>query len=669
MRRGTVLFAVVVALALGALVVVGLLSRAVSRVEESRARLDQLQARTLAQSGLDAVLVEFASQRGELLAGAEPVLTAEWSVPLGAGGGMGGGAGGGPGGVTTWGRVRLIPVSGAGDGDGAGEVDDAAGGDGARVGGLAMSEAAKLDAGALPREVLARALGAGAADRIVAARGPRGDRLASVGEVLERGGLAMGQVVEPRAAGDERGAGEATTAEVTSGDNVFERRRAAGVARAGEATGEAALPGARVEDLLTVFAFDAIGLAPRRGDRETGELAVIDSPGRVEPEDADRFTRAVRAALDGVLDGGAGEDAGEDARDEAREDSRDARAAGDGDADRPESLIARRRGEGEGSRAGGRAGARGAGRDVGAMLATAFAREKPPKSTAELVRALRAASVPPSAWKVAWAVRFEDDLFARGRVDVTRASALVLSVLPGFDAEIAAEVVERRGSLSSERLSDPTWLVQEELLTPEAFEAAADWIAVRSLVWRVRIEAEVLDGGMDGASSDGEPTRRARVVLDAVIDAADSRVRVAYVRDASLDDALARVARAARSGARDAEEAGLDQVRDDLRGADEVAAGEADGGGADGGRRASGDEARSRADRRRSETRGAEGRGDRRGSRSAAADRAGADDEPRDGTGDGDGSDAGGSGEAGGAGGAGLGRRDNRIGRWKGGGG
>ncbi|HYE01751.1 MAG TPA: hypothetical protein VD963_00810 [Phycisphaerales bacterium] len=128
------------------------------------------------------------------------------------------------------------------------------------------------------------------------------------------------------------------------------------------------------------------------------------------------------------------------------------------------------------------------------------------------------------------------DPFAAGRVDVLRAPVAVLACIPGIDAEGAQRLVRVRDGLDERARTTPAWLVLEKVITPEQFVEAADFVTCRSLQWRV-----VVEGGFQAARPTGEPPDAAgetpltdRVVLEAVIDVAAPRPRVAYLRDITL---------------------------------------------------------------------------------------------------------------------------------------
>ncbi len=154
------------------------------------------------------------------------------------------------------------------------------------------------------------------------------------------------------------------------------------------------------------------------------------------------------------------------------------------------------------------------------------------------------------------------DHYLPGRVDLNTASAEVLASVPGIDEAAAGRIVGLRGRLDEDMLRSITWPAVEEVLTPEQFQAASDHLTTRSMQWRVRVEAgfetvSEVSQGLDGAKVGNAPKLRDRIVLEAVIDVASERPRVAYLRDITLLD-TAREA-FARSGAGEAQPAEIKQ--------------------------------------------------------------------------------------------------------------
>lgn len=160
-----------------------------------------------------------------------------------------------------------------------------------------------------------------------------------------------------------------------------------------------------------------------------------------------------------------------------------------------------------------------------------------------------------------WAVFLDffttcNDEFRLGRVDVNRADASVLACIPGIDEAAARKIVAAREALSPQSRMDVAWPAVEGIVSREDFQKAADWLTVRSMQWRIRVEAGISTeaeghggiGGLSGASGLGpaasaavpdegewrdaaDAPLRYPVILEAVIDVSGRRPRVAYLRD------------------------------------------------------------------------------------------------------------------------------------------
>lgn len=402
----------------------------------------------------------------------------------------------------------------------------------------------------------------------------------------------------------------------------------------------------RVRDAISVGAFDPIGLW--NGD----SVVRVDLSGAVDSGEVGEVARQIEdvfGTMDTTASAGHGATEGGGAASELEGRSREDEETSKGQAAR-----------------------------VGDLIAKVFDSEAPPTTSSELLRAMRRAGAAPSMWRLAWGVRFSDDLYSRGRVDINRAPREVLAAVPGIEAAAAESIVSRREGMSADALTDPTWPAREGILTPEQLEQAADWITTRSLQWRVRIEAAVLDvkdGGAEdraGESVEGEARRPMGVVtLEVIVDAAADRVRVAYLRDVSLEDAVARMEQHQRAG----EEESVKTEEDVESEPSDAAAHTPRGAGA-------GREATTRSERMAERARGdAEGgrvrRGDARARRAAGNLRG----DGGGGSGRGGGGEEGTEASGGGARGAGeageraeklkrparreLEARDNRTGRWR----
>ena len=129
------------------------------------------------------------------------------------------------------------------------------------------------------------------------------------------------------------------------------------------------------------------------------------------------------------------------------------------------------------------------------------------ENDASLVDILRQFNVPPREWAgVLDVFTSTSDPYLMGRVDLSRASRVVLGCLPGFEDDGTTEnAISVREGLDDETLNSVTWLASEEVLTPAQFATCVDLVTTRSMQWRVRIEAGLLSvdhqlsfGGGDG---------------------------------------------------------------------------------------------------------------------------------------------------------------------------
>lgn len=437
-RGGSAIFAVLMLLVIGVIIVASVLVSADAAGTSTESERQRTQSRALAWSGVQAVMAELAEQREGLLDGLDPELTEEWSLfTLDDG---------------SRGIVRLLDL----DPEGAS---------------LVASENAKLDLNTATAEMLALVPGLDEtlAGRIVEARGAQ--PFGSVEELLGIEGVTPDMVYGTSFAED---------------DGLF------GVAApAAPGFADAAVSGGGVGDYLTVFSFDPNVQVGVQGEREhRGKLRVnLDQGWSDALEDAiiERFDANVAQLVKQLIDGG-----------------------------------------------------------------QTF------KNDGELAGVLLDRGVDPEGWSTVFDVfSTTDDEFLAGRVDVNRAGPDVLACVPGITPERAAAIVDMRGMIDAESRLLPTWLLQEGLIEPEAYAEAADWVTARSMQWRVRIEVGVMPGegagfdeGFGGfdeslpmtmddlAASWDEPPEMDRLlhrmVVEAVIDVASSRPRVAYLREVTL---------------------------------------------------------------------------------------------------------------------------------------
>ena len=147
-----------------------------------------------------------------------------------------------------------------------------------------------------------------------------------------------------------------------------------------------------------------------------------------------------------------------------------------------------------------------------------------------------------------------DDEYLVGRVDLLTAPPEVLACIPGFDDDIAASIVDARERLDDESRLTIVWPLSQGLITPEQLRDSSDHVTTRAMQWRVRVEvgfrraddfapASVFEPADDiaGFGDDEEPLE-SRMVIDAIIDVASERPRVAMMRDVTHLDSATRLA-------------------------------------------------------------------------------------------------------------------------------
>jgi hypothetical protein len=188
------------------------------------------------------------------------------------------------------------------------------------------------------------------------------------------------------------------------------------------------------------------------------------------------------------------------------------------------------------------------GREDGERVASTIAPERGPASLADLLAALERGGVEEGVWgEVVDACEGAPARFRAGRVDLLRATPEVLGSLPGLDQAAAERIVATRGTLDAERRRSPMWLLSDSVVSREQFGRLVDVVSCRSLQWRVRIEAGIeAPGDSQARAGDlAELPLEGRVVLEAVLDVAGTRPRVAWLRDVTYETAAAMTAAAA----------------------------------------------------------------------------------------------------------------------------
>jgi len=165
----------------------------------------------------------------------------------------------------------------------------------------------------------------------------------------------------------------------------------------------------------------------------------------------------------------------------------------------------------------------------------------------DIVRVLIRFGVDSSNWaEILDAFTTTADPYLLGRVDVMRAPAAVLAVVPGLDEETAQRIVDaREAQRQSGGSANTAWLVEEEVISADAYADAVDWLAARSLQYRLVIATWEEDArssaGFDDLAvpdelaafdeNDEHDARERLRVTEVVIDLAAPRPRIALLRD------------------------------------------------------------------------------------------------------------------------------------------
>lgn len=465
--RASVIVAVLLLLVIGVIVSASVLGSAAAAASATQADLKRTQARALAWSGVQAVMAQLASQRNDILQGAFPDVTAQWSLYTDTDG--------------TEAVVRLLDVSPA---------DPST---------LLASENAKLDLNSATIEMLEAVPGIDQtlAEKIVALRDAQPMR--SVESLLGVAGVDAHLLYGlPASTADFASPGG-----FSSPDGSFLGDAGIGGQAGGDALaqsnagmmGDGPMAANALVQLCTVYAFDPNVQLGLDNDGETlGQQRV-----NLQVSWSDQLGEAIAQRINQQA------------------------------ADMVKGLI---QGKQDFS------------------------------SDSQLVKLLIGAGVKPEDWSLVFDVfTTRDDMYLPGRVDINRAPVEVLAAVPGIDQEHAEMIVEHRSSLDQAAKQSVVWPVVEGVLEPQAFVDAVDWLTTRSMQWRVRLEAGFRAGepGMDpvgnasvqsdqanipmtlddltasfDAPSEDEQALDHRIVLEAVIDIASERPRVAYLREMTV---------------------------------------------------------------------------------------------------------------------------------------
>jgi len=145
---------------------------------------------------------------------------------------------------------------------------------------------------------------------------------------------------------------------------------------------------------------------------------------------------------------------------------------------------------------------------------------------------LRTFNVPVEQWpEYVDALTTDAGDYHYGRVDINTARAETLAAIPGFGPDVAEQLVRTRESLGADERATIAWPAIEGIVDPLAYDDLAGRITTRCWTYRMRIVA----GELMAHDDDEENARlESPVIYEVVIDLADPRPRVAYLRDVSL---------------------------------------------------------------------------------------------------------------------------------------
>ena len=105
-----------------------------------------------------------------------------------------------------------------------------------------------------------------------------------------------------------------------------------------------------------------------------------------------------------------------------------------------------------------------------------------------------------------------------GLLNVLSANVEVLSMLGNIDVDLASRIVDARVMVAPEDAATTAWLVTGDVVSAETYRQIAPLLTSRSFQYRIRVVGF------------GVPSGR-YCVLEAVVDLADGRPRIVYLRD------------------------------------------------------------------------------------------------------------------------------------------
>lgn len=153
--------------------------------------------------------------------------------------------------------------------------------------------------------------------------------------------------------------------------------------------------------------------------------------------------------------------------------------------------------------------------------------QRQPRSRGSIVSVLREQGVEASSWGTWLDVCAVGGEPVSGRIDINRAPAEVLAVIPGFDENVAQRIVDTRRMVPASELASVLWPLEQGLVDEEAMLLAVDRVTTRSVRWVLRAEA-----GM-------AVSRERSVSVDSIEDVERIRNRLALAEEDRLADRVA----------------------------------------------------------------------------------------------------------------------------------
>lgn len=146
-----------------------------------------------------------------------------------------------------------------------------------------------------------------------------------------------------------------------------------------------------------------------------------------------------------------------------------------------------------------------------------------------LVEVLRFFQVPLDQWPdLLDTFTTDSEAFHAGRVNLNAASYEVIAALPTITPEQASQIVQIRDEVAADRRATIAWPAIENIIPSENLQQLAGLVTTRSFTFHVRLAAGELP------SDDPDAPLEHPIILDAVIDLAAPRARIAYLRDVTL---------------------------------------------------------------------------------------------------------------------------------------